>query len=89
MRPQMSLQVACLRKFLQAFEKGAGKCTMLPTGPLCLVKTCTSRIVSDGFTYSKIMLGVNLMRELSPTFNPAKLDYVLMPPIKKVMLGYN
>lgn len=35
------------------------------------------------------MLGVNLMRELSPTFNPAKLDYVVMPPIKKVMLGYN
>lgn len=39
MRAKMSLQVAGLREFLQALEEGAGKCAMLPAGPLCLVKT--------------------------------------------------
>jgi hypothetical protein len=39
MRPKMSLQVAGLREFLQAFEEGAGKCAMLASGSLCLVET--------------------------------------------------
>lgn len=79
MRPKMSLQIAGLGEFLQAFEEGAGKCAMLPSGPLCLVETLKS-IMRGGLTYSKIMLGANLMHEVSPTFNPAMLDYVLMPP---------
>jgi hypothetical protein len=34
----------------------------------------------DVVTYSKKVFDVSLMLEVSPTFNPAKLDYVLMPP---------
>ena len=42
MSAKMSLQIAGLRELFQAFEEGAGKCAMLTSGPLCLVKTYAS-----------------------------------------------